>query len=167
MGQPNTAPPQLIGTSEAPPYVPPPGSPPLMAGATPVAPPPAPIDYKSLGSGQAQADFAAASAGGGWEFDVEGMDALILDLQDRIDVDLGTMQAHTVHLTVIQPPGDEVASMQYAEAANRAGREFLTSHESSVQFLTAYVETLRRIRTAYQEQDQAAIDALRGNGKAD
>jgi hypothetical protein len=141
--------------------------PPLGAGATPVAPPPAPVVYSDLGRGQAEADFAAASSASGWEFDAEGMDALIQDLQDRIDVDLGNMQAHSVHLTVIQPPGDEVASAQYAEAANRAGREFLTAHESSVQFLTAYVETLRRIRTAYQEQDQAAIDALRGNGKAD
>jgi hypothetical protein len=167
MGQPNTAPPQLIGTSEAPPYVPPPGSPPVGAGATPVAPPPTPIDYKSLGSGQAAADFAAASAGDGWEFDVDAMNAVIKDLQTSLDNEYSQAQNDAAWLTQIKSPGTEVGSEGYVAAANASGASYQRFLQSGVEYTTSYLETLKQIRDAYQRQDHAALEALRATGKVD
>ena len=165
MGEPNTVPGQLIDTSGAPPYVPPPGSPPLMTGATPVAPPPAPIVYTDLGRGQAQADFAAASSGSGWEFDAEAMDKVIKSLEDSASGDFRDAQSEAQAYTYVKPPGDEVASQGYVDAVVASGRAYNDSIQGVIDYTVAYVETLKKIRTAYQQQDQATIDALRGNSK--
>lgn len=72
---------QLISTA---PTAPPPGSG-LIAGANAATPPPPPPNFAALGSGQAKADFAAASSNGGWEFNPEAMDKVIQQLEDSLD----------------------------------------------------------------------------------
>lgn len=148
------------------PQAPPPGSGmiPGAAAAPPSSPPP---NYGELGSGQAKADFASASANGGWEFDPEAMDSVIKSLEDCIDTDFRRAQDEASWLTQIKPPGDEVGSQGYTTAANASGAAYQAFLEGARNYTTSYLKTLKQIRTAYQEQDQAAIDALRQIGKVD
>ncbi|RSN59060.1 hypothetical protein DMH01_24035 [Amycolatopsis sp. WAC 04182] len=148
------------------PQAPPPNSG-LMQGAAASSPPPPPPDYRNLGAGQAKADFAAASANGGWEFDQEAMDKVIKSLEDCLKNDFRRAQNEAVWLDQIKPPGEEVGSQGYVVAANKSGAEYKNFLQSAEQYTRAYVDTLIQIRTAYQEQDQAAIDALRQIGKVD
>ncbi|MGW4126603.1 hypothetical protein [Amycolatopsis japonica] len=150
-----------------PPQAPSPGSG-MILGAVAAPPPPgSPPNYGQLGSGQAKADFAAASSNGGWEFDPAAMDAVIKSLEDCIKNDFRRAQNEAVWLDQIKPPGDEVGSQGYAAAANKSGVEYKTFLQGAEQYTRSYVDTLIKIRTAYQEQDQAAIDALRQIGKID
>lgn len=166
MGQPNTGPGQLIDTSGAQPYVPPPGAPPLLAGATPVAPPPAPVVYSDLGRGQAAADFASASAGAGWEYDPEAMEVVITNLDNSLKNDYQSALENATWLTQIKPMGDEVGSQGYVTAANNSGAAYTEFLQGAIDYTTAYVQTLKDIRTAYQNQDQASLEAIREAGKA-
>ncbi|HEV7978553.1 hypothetical protein [Amycolatopsis sp.] len=138
MGQPNTAP-----------------------GATPAA------AYTDLGRGQAQADFASASAASGWEFDRDAMDRVIKSLDDSIHNEYQRAQDEAVWLAQIIPPGDEVGSQGYVASANASGASYQQFLVSAVNYTTAYRDTLIVIRDAYQNQDQASLDALRGIRKAD
>ncbi|WP_394360193.1 PE domain-containing protein [Amycolatopsis sp. SB7-3] len=146
---------------------PPPGSG-LIQGAAAAPPPPGPPpNYTELGSGQAKADFAAASANGGWEFDPVAMDHVIKSLEDCIDTDFRLAQNEATWLTQIKPPGDEVGSQGYTTAANASGAAYQAFLKGAQDYTTSYVRTLKQIRTAYKAQDQAAIDALRQIGKVD
>ncbi|OXM50987.1 PE domain-containing protein [Amycolatopsis alba] len=147
------------------PQAPPPGSG-MIQGATAAPPPPGPPpNYGELGTNQAKADFAAASANGGWEFDPAAMDKVIKSLEDCLENDFSRAQDHATWLTLIQPPGQEVGSEGYAAAANKSGAAYQSFLQSANDYTSSYLETLRKIRTAYQEQDQAALDALRQIGK--
>ncbi len=153
--------------STTPPSAPPPGSG-LIPGAAAAPPPPGPPpNYGELGGGQAKADFASASANGGWEFDPEAMDAVIKSLEECIENNFGRAKTEAEWLTQIKPPGAEVGSEGYTTAAINSGRSYQVFLEGARQYTVAYLETLRKIRTAYQEQDQAAIDTLRQIGKID
>ncbi|AUI62527.1 hypothetical protein [Amycolatopsis sp. BJA-103] len=128
---------------------------------------PPPPNYGELGSGQAKADFASASANGGWEFDPVAMDAVIKSLEDCVDTDFRRAQDEASWLTQIKPAGDEVGSHGYTTAANASGAAYQAFLEGARDYTTSYLGTLKQIRTAYQAQDQAAIDALRQIGKVD
>ncbi|MEV7552376.1 hypothetical protein AB0N89_22435 [Amycolatopsis sp. NPDC089917] len=148
-----------------PPQAPPPGSG-LIQGATSAPPPPGPPpNYGELGKGQAKADFAAASANGGWEFDPEAMDKVIKSLEACIDKDFSRAQNEATWLNQIKPPGTEVGSEGYAAAANSSGAAYQAFLQGAREYTWSYLETLIAIRKAYQEQDQAALDALRQIGK--
>ncbi|MBB5853862.1 hypothetical protein ACFQ05_11190 [Amycolatopsis umgeniensis] len=150
-----------------PPQAPPPGSG-LIPGAAAAPPPPTPPpNYGELGSGQAKADFASASANGGWEFDPAAMDKVIKSLEECMDKDFSRARFEATWLDQIQPPGTEVGSEGFAAAANTSGAAYKTFLQSAWDYTDAYLATLKKIRTAYQQQDQAALDALRQIGKVD
>jgi hypothetical protein len=154
----------LTGTSQ---QAPPPGAPPLPLPTTgPVTVTGPPPNYTDLGAGQAKADFAAASANGGWEFDPHAMDAVIKDLDDSLKFDYRRANAEATNLVGIDAMGHEVASEGYVEIANRSGASYQEFLRSAADYTTAYRDTLVQIRDAYVNQDQAALDALRDAGKA-
>jgi enoyl reductase-like protein len=140
----------------------------MIPGAV-AAPPPAgpPPNYGELGTGQAKADFAAASANGGWEFDPEAMDKVIKSLEDVLSRDFREAQTQAAWLNQIMPPGDEVGSQGYVAAANNSGAAYQSFLKGALDYTSSYLDTLKKIRTAYLEQDQAAIDALRQIRKVD
>ncbi|MFC9250570.1 hypothetical protein [Amycolatopsis thailandensis] len=139
----------------------------MIQGATAAPPPPGPPpNYGELGKGQAQADFAAASANGGWEFDPEAMDKVIKSLEDSLENEFREAQTHASWLNQIKPPGDEVGSQGYVVAANNSGASYQAFLDGAWKYTNAYLDTLKKIRTAYVEQDQAALDSLRQIGKA-
>ncbi|MFD5090818.1 hypothetical protein ACFWMR_09460 [Amycolatopsis thailandensis] len=149
-----------------PPQAPPPGSG-LIQGATAAPPPPGPPpNYGELGAGQAQADFAAASSNGGWEFDSEAMDKVIKSLEDCIENNFSSAMREASYLTGIDAMGDEVASQGYVKIANESGASYQNFLDGARKFTRAYADKLVEIKTAYEKQDQAAIDALRSVGKA-
>ncbi len=127
---------------------------------------PPPPNYGELGSGQAKADFASASANGGWEFDPVAMDAVIKSLEDSLENQFREAQTQASWLSQIKSPGDEVGSQGYVAAANNSGASYQAFLDGAFKYTSAYLDTLKKIRTAYQEQDQAALDALRQIGKA-
>lgn len=149
------------------PAAPPPGAPPLPLSPTgqvqysqgeTSAPPP---DYTALGGQQAKADFASASAGGGWEYDPEAMLGVIRSLEDVVENDLGRMEKDADSIVGIDPPGHEVVSESYVNDANRAGASWNAQFSNNQKFLIAYIDTLKNIHDAYKRQDEAALDALR------
>ncbi|MGW4394423.1 hypothetical protein ACWEHA_03980 [Amycolatopsis nivea] len=154
---------QLISTA---PTAPPPGSG-LIAGANAATPPPQPPDYESLGKKQASADFAAASGNNGWEFDPAAIDAVIKNLEDSINGDHQESVTKAAVLMQIVPPGSEVGSQGYADVANKSGASYYEFAQGAQTYVSAYVDTLKQIRTAYQNNDQDAKDQLRSAGKVD
>jgi hypothetical protein len=143
------------------------GAPPLPLPATgqvqytqDEAPPPP--DYAALGGQQAKADFASASAGGGWEYDPEAMQGVIDNLEAVADRDFRRIEQDAEAIIGIDPPGYEMVSERYVTAANNAGAEANTQFGNNIEFLNAYIGTLKDIYSAYQSQDEAALDALRG-----
>ncbi|HET6286753.1 MAG TPA: hypothetical protein VFG15_08380 [Amycolatopsis sp.] len=148
------------------PQAPPPHSGLIPSAAAATPPPPSPPNYGELGSGQAKADFAAASANGGWEFDPAAMDAVINQLQDCIERDFSRARAEASNLTGIDAMGAEVASDGYVAKANESGAAYQSFLNGAAAYAQAYMQTLIDIRTAYQNQDQAALDAIRSIGKA-
>ncbi|WP_337823591.1 hypothetical protein [Amycolatopsis sp. A1MSW2902] len=154
---------QIISTA---PTAPPPGSG-FIPGANAAAPPPPPPDYEALGKKQASADFAAASGNQGWEFDPAAIDEVIKSLEDSLDGDHERASKQARLLTQIVPPGSEVGSQGYADVANKPGIAYNNFLTGAVSYITAYVDTLKQIRTAYQNNDQNAKDQLRAAGKVD
>ncbi|MFC3453160.1 hypothetical protein [Amycolatopsis speibonae] len=149
-----------------PPQAPPQGAG-LIQGATAAPPPPGPPpNYTELGKGQAQADFASASANGGWEFDPEAMDKVIKSLEDSLENHFRRALTEASHLTGIDAMGDEIASDGYVATANKSGEAYQNFLDGAANYTRAYVATLRDIKKAYEQQDQTAIDALRTVGKA-
>ncbi|WP_033289953.1 PE domain-containing protein [Amycolatopsis jejuensis] len=149
-------------TLAPPPQAPAPGSPAMplpVSGQTVTTG--APPDYKALGANQAKADFTAASAGAGWEFDPEAMDTVLKSLHETLDNNLIKAQDDAGRLTGIDAPGDEIASHSYVDIANKTGKSYQDYLAGAVKFLTSYAETLTTIRDAYRRQDHAALDALR------
>ncbi len=144
---------------------PPPGSG-MIPGAAAAPPPAVPPNYGELGTGQAKADFASASANGGWEFDPEAMDNVIKLLQDCVERDFSRARAEASNLTGIDAMGDEVGSQGYVAMANQSGAAYQSFLNGAAAYAQAYMQTLIDIRTAYQNQDQAALDAIRSIGKA-
>ncbi|MFF0144360.1 PE domain-containing protein [Amycolatopsis sulphurea] len=67
----------------------------------------------------------------------------------------------------IKPPGGENISKDFANAAIQSANHYNGFLQGAVDFLMSYVEVLKQVKTAYTKQDDAAIDALRGKGKAD
>jgi hypothetical protein len=130
------------------------------------APPQAPIVYSDLGRGQAAADFASASAGPGWEYDPEAMEVVIANLENSLKSDYQNALENANWLTQIKPMGDEVGSQGYVSAANNSGAAYTDFLQGAIDYTTAYVQTLKDIRTAYQNQDQASLEAIRESGKA-
>jgi hypothetical protein len=145
-----------------------PGSPPVplpVVGQTTTSGPPP--DFSSLGAGQAQADFAAASANGGWKFDAAAMDKVIQNLEDSLDGDYADATRAGRAMALITDPGSDDVSRKYITAAVNSGiahNRFLTG---AIEYVDAYVNTLKKIRTAYVNRDQTTIDTLRGIRKAD
>lgn len=143
-----------------------PGGSPMPLGSTaPVqtAPGKEPPDFKAMGADTAKADFAAASAGG-WQYDPEGMLKLIKELKATRAGKLADMEQRTEQLVGIDPPGAEMVSEDYTSVANASGGSHNTQFQGYRDYLDAYIDTLETIDRAYQEQDQAALDALRQKG---
>ncbi|MGW7535238.1 hypothetical protein [Amycolatopsis sp. NPDC054798] len=160
---------QIISTA---PTAPPPGSG-FVPGANAAVPPPpgtgieAAPDYAALGKKQASADFAAASGNSGWEFDPAAIDEVIKSLEDSLDGDHERARKQARLLMQIVPPGSEVGSQGYADVANKSGTAYNSFLTGAVEYITAYVDTLKQVRTAYQNNDQNAKDQLRAAGKVD
>ncbi|WP_020663843.1 hypothetical protein [Amycolatopsis benzoatilytica] len=145
---------------------PPPGSG-IIPGANAAAPPPPPPDYKALGTDQAKADFAAASSNGGWKFDPAAMDKVIGQLEDSLDGEYADARTIAGDFAQAGPPGSDTISADYMKAAGRATIAYNQFLRGTVDYLASYVSTLKQIRTAYVNQDHAAIDALRATPKVD
>lgn len=147
---------------------PPPGSPSLpLPVVGQVATTGEPPNYKTLGAGQAQADFASAAANGGWKFEPAAMAKVIKEIDQTLHTDLRTARNEAANLVQVRAPGSEVGSQGYAATAKNSGVAYQQFLDSAVNYLTAYRDKLQEISDAYQRQDQAALDALRGTGKAD
>ncbi|MFI5607596.1 PE domain-containing protein [Amycolatopsis sp. NPDC051903] len=126
-----------------------------------------PPDYKALGAQQAQADFAAASAGGGWKFEPEAMTKVISELDATIDGDLRHATVLAANLVQIRQPGSDVGSVGYVNVAKTSGASYQQFLQSAVDFVKAYRDKLKEVSDAYQRHDEAALEALRGTGKVD
>lgn len=143
----------------------PPGSPPLPLGATgQTVTTGQRLDYTALGATQAKADFAAAAGNGGWAFNPEAMDKVIQELEDSLDGDFRKAQNHGQMMALMTPPGGENVSTNYVSSVVKtvvAHNEFV---KGAVDYVTAYLETLKKVRAAYVNQDHAAMDDLRKTG---
>ncbi|MFD2468142.1 hypothetical protein [Amycolatopsis silviterrae] len=158
---------ELLSTA---PTAPPPGSgfvPGANAAASPGMSVEAAPDFGALGSGQAKADFAAASSNGGWEFNPEAMDKVIQQLEDSLDNEYSRARTIATQFAQLGQPGSDTVTTEYSKAADRATTAYNEFLRGTVDYLDSYVQTLKDIRTAYVKQDHAAIDALRGTRKVD
>ncbi|MET7990263.1 hypothetical protein ABZU76_05070 [Amycolatopsis sp. NPDC005232] len=138
----------------------------LIPGSNTAPPPAQPPDYLALGSDQAKSDFATASANGGWDFDPEAIDKVITQLEDSLDGDYAEARRHAAKLMQIPAPGSEVGSQGYVQTASASGASYNQFLKGATDFISAYVKTLKDIRTAYQNNDEQTKEQLRNFGKA-
>ena len=151
-----------------PPSSPPPGAPPLsLSSGGPLTTTGQPPDYKALGTAQAKADFAAAANSGGWEFDPDAMDSVISKLEGLLDDDLVRARQEAQVVMQLRAPGGEIVSTDFARAAVRSTTAYNDFLDGVAKYLKSYVDTLNDVKKAYVNRDHAAIEALRGSGKAD
>lgn len=161
----NGDPQAVLKDAIAPTQPPPPGSPPLPLGATgQTVTTGQPPDYITLGANQAEADFAAAAGNGSWTFNPEAMDKVIQELEDSLDGDFRKAQNHGQMMALMTPPGGENVSTNYVSAVVKtvvAHNEFI---KGAVDYVTSYLDTLKKVRTAYVNQDHNAMEDLRKTG---
>lgn len=118
-------------------------------------------DYAAIGKEAAKADFTSASSSQGWEYDPEAMKALIKKLEDIYQRQRFHMEEDAGNLTQIDPMGNESVSKEYASYGNGSGSSYKPILFGSFDYLRSYIDTCIDIDQAYQDQDQAALDALR------
>lgn len=165
MSQPS-GPAQIMGdlVKTTPTTPPPPGAPPLplpTTGAvqtTQGTPPPPPPDYTALGKQEAQAQFSNQFAKNGYEFDPDALQKVIDEVQGVLTDELQPVSVRNT----IKSPADDVISKDYIDSAVKSIKTFNDAHNAITDYLQSYVWTLRQIRDAYVQQDEAALDALRG-----
>lgn len=115
--------------------------------------------YKDLGEQQAKSEYAAA-VDDGWEYDADAMQQHIKELQD-LRMDQGEkLKKLAEDLTGIEPLGDEEVSATYVADANMSGSMYKRMLDSSLSFLDSYIETLKKVDKAYQEEDEEAKKKL-------
>lgn len=119
-----------------------------------------PEHYQHLGAKQAKAEYAAAYEGG-WEYDPEAMKEVIRELQDLRRGKVKDLEILAADVVKIDSPGEEEVSLGYVSDANLSGQTYDGLLRSSVLFLESYIDTLIEIDKAYQQQDTAAMEALR------
>jgi hypothetical protein len=124
---------------------------------------PAKADYKAIGSQQSAADFNAALSGG-WRFNAGEMSVFLKSLDDEADR-LRTMSNRAEVLSQVEPAGGDIASKQSADAVNNSGALCQASIASALNYLTSYRDHNRQVQKAYLDQDEAALEVLRGTRK--
>lgn len=122
--------------------------------------PASPAQYQDMGTAAANADFQTG-LGSGWTYDPDAMKAQITRLEELRDGILLDMSRVKDHLTDILAPGSEKVSRDFTEVANPSGASHNVQFDRYKAYLEAYIHTLYKIDRAYQDQDQAALEALR------
>lgn len=115
--------------------------------------------YKKSGENAAINDFQQAH-GKGWEYDSDAMKKQIGQLEDLRDDKLNSMKKLTDSVVDISPPAKEKVSDDFVDKVNKSGESHNTQFEKYRQYLQAYIDTLKKIDKAYQDEDEEAAQGL-------
>lgn len=100
-------------------------------------------------------------AAGGVEdvkFDKDGVNEVIQQVRALVDRKLEPALRNVEDLYSVKPPGQEWASIGFAERANTAGRSYETYLQDKIKGLVDYIALLERIRDKYVREDDATAD---------
>ncbi|MEC3978795.1 hypothetical protein [Amycolatopsis sp. H20-H5] len=123
--------------------------------------PPAEV-AKQTADEQAKADTAMDTGGGGYKFDPATADAVIKDLNELLDWIGNEQRPHADKLTQLKPMGDEVASSNYVQDANAAGKTYNNYLLSVTNELKRQRDAITTARDAYIAQDHHSASSLKG-----
>lgn len=115
--------------------------------------------YKKSGENAATRDFQQAHSNG-WEYDADAMKKQIGHLEDLRDNKLNDMQQLTKSVIDIPPPAKEKVSEDFIEEANKSGESHNEQFEKYREYVKAYIETLKKIDKAYQNEDEEAAQEI-------
>jgi hypothetical protein len=112
---------------------------------------------------QQDAAANAAATGGGFKMDVDTMKSLLPKWQSIADKleDLRSMGARLPYLH--QPANDEGSTLQ-KKAADAHADAYLASVVAQRDYARSYVASLQKAINSTEQQNQAAVDAVRKNG---
>jgi len=116
--------------------------------------------YKDLGEQQAKSEYAAA-VDNGWEYDADAMQQHIKELRTLYEEKSTKLIRLAGDLTDVEALGNEEVSLSYIGDINSSGTAYNRLLESSMAFLESYIETLKKVDKAYQEEDAEAKEQLR------
>ncbi|WP_051110062.1 PE domain-containing protein [Saccharomonospora halophila] len=92
---------------------------------------------------------------GHFTFSPEELDKIIAeweDLRSALDSD----EQKAMHMTNIQPPGNDFASSDFSNSANPSGDGFLRAIEKMIDYVDKYIEALKDAREKIATQDEQA-----------
>lgn len=116
---------------------------------------------------QAKADAAMGAGGGGYKFDPATADGVIKEIDELLDWITKTHRQHANQLAAIKPMGDEVASMNYVQDANAAGKSYTHYLDSVVTELIRQQEALKTARDSYLAQEAKGAASWKGKSHHD
>jgi len=117
------------------------------------------VDYQDLGKAAATYDFQQAH-GDGWEYDSEAMVKQIQRLEDIRDNKLHKMRQLADEVVEVTAPAEDKASQEFIQITDRLGRSHKTQLNHYINYLKAYIDTLKKIDKIYQDEDEQAAQEL-------
>lgn len=108
---------------------------------------------------------ASSTAGGGYSFSPEEIDAVLKQWEDLRD-DLQNDLDEANKIANVQAPGNEPASNTFVGSANPAGQALLQQTKSMLEHTKQYIDALKQAKgVTEQAEEQATEDAGKaGNG---
>src|SRR5699024_5995300 len=104
-------------------------------------------------------DFQQAH-GDGWEYDSEAMVKQIQRLEDLRDNKLRKMTQLADEVVSVTPPAEDNASQEFIQITDRLGQSHKTQLDHYINYLKAYIDTLKKIDKIYQDEDEQAAQEL-------
>jgi hypothetical protein len=105
----------------------------------------------------------AAATGGGFKMDVETMKSLLPQWESIRDK-LGNLTRQGEQLLALSKPAEDEGSILQKKAADAHANAYQLSVQAQRDYAQAYAAGLRKAIDSTEQQNQAAVDAVRKNG---
>jgi hypothetical protein len=111
---------------------------------------------------QAKANASMPTGGSGYRLDPDTAHEVITEIESILDWIKKDLSHHSQTLMSFMPMGDEVASMNYVQDLNAAGRSYNTFLNSVITEFGRQKDVIQQALNTYQKQEQQAAEQLKG-----
>jgi hypothetical protein len=112
---------------------------------------------------QQDAAANAAAAGGGFKMDLDAMKSILPQWQSIVDK-LEKLHRQGEQFRALPKPAEDEASKLQKKAADAHADAYQDSVQGQLDYAKAYTASLQKAIDSTEQQNQAAVDAVRKNG---
>ncbi|WP_033292865.1 hypothetical protein [Amycolatopsis jejuensis] len=117
---------------------------------------------KEAADAQAKANDGMPTGGGGYRLEPDTAHEVVKEIEDILDWVQKDLRRHARQLVSFTPMGDEVASINYVQDLNAAGRSYTNFLNSVVAELGRQRDAVQQALDTYQKQEHRAVSDLKG-----